>query len=89
MTDEIMMHMNEDGSWGLYEPYATIECETKEDYDSLVEMLELARSIVRCKECKWYETDGEPCGLCKFWPDEGYRDPDHFCAEGVKRDDHV
>lgn len=83
MTDEIMMRMNEDGSWGLYEPYATVECETKEDYDRLVELVELGKSVVHCKDCKRYDIESESC---KFWPDEGYRDPDHYCAEGVRRD---
>jgi len=35
--------------------------------------------VVRCKDCKWYREESEACG---FWPDEGYRDPEHFCGEG-------
>lgn len=38
-----------------------------------------AVEVVRCKDCGWYNTDSETCG---FWPDEGYRDPKHFCGEG-------
>lgn len=38
--------------------------------------------VVRCKDCEKYNP-GTQC--CKFWPDEGYRHPDHFCAEGKRR----
>lgn len=41
--------------------------------------------VVRCKDCRKYDTETQ---CCKFWPDEGYRHPDHFCAEGKRRDDH-
>lgn len=40
-----------------------------------------AKTIVRCKECYWYK---EECESCSFWPDEGYRDPEHFCGEGIR-----
>lgn len=55
MRDEIMCRLDEDGSLSLYEPYATVECETKEDYDNLVELFELGKSVVRCKDCKHEE----------------------------------
>lgn len=38
-----------------------------------------AVEVIRCRNCGWYNTDSETCG---FWPDEGYRDPKHFCGEG-------
>ena len=38
--------------------------------------------LIRCKDCDWYELDCESCG---FWPDEGYRDPEHYCGEGKPR----
>lgn len=41
--------------------------------------------IVRCKNCRKYDLETQ---CCKFWPDQGYRHPDHFCAEGKRRDDH-
>lgn len=41
--------------------------------------------VVLCKDCCKYDTETQ---CCKFWPDEGYRHPDHFCAEGKWRDDH-
>lgn len=40
--------------------------------------------VVRCKNCRWYKVESESCG---FWPDEGYRDPEHFCGEGKRRKD--
>jgi len=42
-------------------------------------------SIVRCKNCRKYDLETQ---CCKFWPDEGYRHPDHFCAEGERWDDN-
>ena len=57
-NDEILLRMTEDGSFGIYEPYATVECETKEDYDRLFELVELGKSIVRCKDCKWWNSLG-------------------------------
>ena len=44
-----------------------------------------AVSVVRCLECGHYNPEAK---LCKFWPDEGYRDPDHFCGEGDRREEH-
>ncbi len=41
-------------------------------------------SVVQCKGCRKYDTETQ---CCKFWPDEGYRHPDHLCAEGERRDD--
>ena len=43
-----------------------------------------AVEVVRCKKCDWYREEDETCG---FWPDEGYRDPNHFCSEGKRRTD--
>lgn len=43
-----------------------------------------AVEVVRCHKCKWYNPDDESC---KFWPDEGYRDPEHFCGEGEIKDE--
>lgn len=39
--------------------------------------------VVRCKNCHKYDLETQ---CCKFWPDEGYRAPDHYCAEGERRD---
>lgn len=40
--------------------------------------------LIRCKDCGWYKLDCESCG---FWPDEGYRDPMHYCGEGKPREE--
>lgn len=37
--------------------------------------------LVRCKECKHYDKDGE---FCKFW--QGVRHPEHYCGEGERKD---
>lgn len=39
--------------------------------------------VTRCKNCGWYRPEDESCG---FWPDEGYRDPEHYCGEGKPRE---
>lgn len=33
--------------------------------------------VIRCRNCVWYEPDGE---YCELW--SGVRRPDHFCGEG-------
>lgn len=38
-----------------------------------------AVKVVRCKECRFYNNDGEYCGM---WGE--VRHPEHFCDEGVK-----
>ena len=38
--------------------------------------------VVRCKDCRYYNQETL---CCTFWPDEGYRAPDHYCAEGERR----
>lgn len=47
------------------------------------ERLKAKNEIVHCMDCDWYKLDCESCG---FWPDEGYRDPEHFCGEGKRRE---
>lgn len=41
--------------------------------------------VVRCEDCRKYNLETQ---CCKFWPDEGYRNPDHFCAEGQRKNGH-
>lgn len=36
---------------------------------------------VRCKDCRFYNDDGEYCGM---WGE--VRHPEHFCAEGERED---
>ena len=44
--------------------------------------LEKRVMVIRCKDCGWYRLENE---TCSFWPDEGYRSPDHYCGEGRPR----
>lgn len=39
--------------------------------------------VVHCMDCRNYDLEAR---RCKFWPDEGYRSPDHYCAEGKRRE---
>lgn len=39
--------------------------------------------VVHCIDCSHYDLETQ---LCRFWPDEGYRSPNHYCAEGKRRD---
>ena len=40
--------------------------------------------VVFCCECDHYNTEAQTCG---FWPDQGFRDPYHYCGEGVRREE--
>lgn len=40
IEEPIVLRCNEDGKLEKYEPYATIDCPTKEDYESLVRAVE-------------------------------------------------
>ena len=90
MADEILCRIDEDGSVGLYDPYAVIECETKEDYEDMVALLDLGASIVRCKDCKHYEVHKpnitENCErngrLVPMLPDD-------FCSYGERREENA
>lgn len=37
--------------------------------------------VVRCKDCRYYNPDGEYCG---FWGE--CRHPEHYCGEGDRED---
>ena len=85
MNEEIMLRMNEEGVFEPYEPYMVVECETKEDYDRLVELVELGKAVVFCKDCavphnKW---TGCPKMNGTIMP------PDGFCSYGERRADHA
>lgn len=44
MADEIILVQDKDGEWRVkQEPYAVIECMTKEDYDTFVRLLKRGR----------------------------------------------
>lgn len=58
MRDGIMIGMDNDGTWRIKEePYATIECETEDDYQILVKSIDkqtpmLVATNGKCKRCK-------------------------------------
>lgn len=57
--DGIMLSMNEDGTWGLYEePFATIEFNTEKDYESFNEIFARNKPFKVCEgtegEFDWY-----------------------------------
>lgn len=39
--------------------------------------------VVRCKKCENFDPNNE---FCNFWGD--VRHPEHFCGEGVRRNDN-
>lgn len=85
MRDEILCRFDEDGSLELYDSYATIECETKEDYDHLIEMVELGMSVVRCKECDFI-CEGNVYPVCTCWGRN--TDYEGFCHMGERREEN-
>ena len=73
---ELRLRFNEENhEWELAEePYAVVECQTKEDYERLVELVELGASVVRCENCRF----GNGCSTRKS---ENFGDRG-FCANG-------
>ena len=87
MNDEIMLRMNEDGSFGLYEPFANIECETEEDFVHLCEMVKLGESIVRCGDCVYKENATVNKKGYLICPASGMEITDQdYCSYGERRD---
>ena len=43
-----------------------------------------AVSVVRCKDCEYYDAD---CGFCDYW--ETGRRNDYFCATGERRESNA
>ena len=83
-NEEIVLRFNKDGVLEQYDPYMVVECETKEDYDRLVELVELGKTVVRCKDCavphnRW---TGCPKMNGTVMP------PDGFCSFGERKADH-
>ena len=85
MKNEIMCRFDEDGSLELYEPYATVECETKEDYDGLVELVELGKSVVRCKDCKHWDASSDLPGCVNEFNGLVCSRENDFCSYGERR----
>ena len=52
MSDEILLKQNEDGTYSKYEPYATLDIETEEDFNRLQELLEFSNRMqwIPCSE---------------------------------------
>ena len=93
--DTIVLRCNEDGKWEQYEPYATIECPTEEDYDFLVRAVEHYKQsresgnmveVVRCKDCA-LRYSGDCASMHEDDSDMYFRlcDDDEFCSSGVKK----
>lgn len=93
--DTIVLRCNEDGKWDTYEPYATIECPDKGDYDFIVRAVEHYKQsresgnmveIVRCKDCALRYT-GDCASMHEDDSDMYFRlcDDDEFCSSGVKK----
>ena len=48
---EILLHLQEDGTWAEYKVYASVDCPTKEDYDRLLELIEQG------KRMQWHDAE--------------------------------
>lgn len=83
MSKEIVLRCNKDGVWERYEPYATIECPTEDDYNFLVNAVEKSR---KC-EGTWEKSDipgekyvcSECGGACWYYDFEGDVAKSKFC----------
>lgn len=55
------------------------------DKEKLIEALQLAESLVRCKDCKHYSVEGETTrfGWCGYWnkPTDEMR----YCSDGERK----
>ena len=58
---------------------APVYCPECQEGDDVVQ-------VVWCKNCRHYNRNQLSC---MFWPDEGFRSPYHYCAEGERRVDHA
>lgn len=59
------------------------------DKEKLIEALQLAESLVRCKDCKWWKDNigYYSVSFCPWDEDIGVPDADDFCSFGERRED--
>lgn len=62
-------------------------------FENIIEKLPSADAVpvVRCKDCKWFETNyiwnGWKCKVCGIEPDCSIRELDDICSRGERKDD--
>lgn len=59
------------------------------DFESYTKMVQTAPtidavSVVRCKDCKYWEMRNSPRGWCVVH--QGYVSPQYFCADGERKE---
>lgn len=67
MNNGIVLALNENGGWGINkEPFATIECPTEEDYNTLVEAVEkqIPLNPIKNREQEIRYTSAYSCPNC-------------------------
>ena len=70
----------------VHEPYGVRGSElVRKLWDApIIETID-AVSVVRCKECRYWEMRNSPRGWCVVH--QGYVSPQYFCADGEVRDE--
>ena len=75
----------------LFAEFENVDWYNNADRDEIAERLVLqaptidAVSVVRCKECRYWEMRNSPRGWCVVH--QGYVLPQYFCADGEVRDE--
>lgn len=89
---EIILRCREDGTWEEYkEPYATIKCETEEDFRHLKEAVEHYGNLVHCEKCVHYretqDWNSAPYMACHKHADVIIlrKNPEDYCSEGERK----
>ena len=69
---------------------AVQKCGINVNKEELIKALELAESLVRCKDCKWLGVQNEPEGTCYYWCRNigvGFAvDEWNYCCWGERKD---
>lgn len=73
----------------LFAGFENVDWYNNADRDEIAERLVLqaptidAVSVVRCKECRYWEMRNSPRGWCVVH--QGYVSPQYFCADGERK----
>ena len=74
----------------LFAEFENVDWYNNADRDEIAERLVLqaptidAVSVVRCKECRYWEMRNSPRGWCVVH--QGYVSPQYFCADGERKE---
>ena len=74
----------------LFAEFENVDWYNNADRDEIAERLVLqaptieAVSVVRCKDCRYWEMRNSPRGWCVVH--QGYVSPQYFCADGERKE---